>query len=58
VRASAAAKPSRIETNLRRSLRFGALVQPLITVQFKDHKKFSVATPRSNYPMRGAEAQT
>lgn len=36
--------PSRIETNLRRSLAFGALAQPLITVQFKDHKKFNVET--------------
>jgi hypothetical protein len=36
--------PSRIETNVRRSLRFGALGQPLIAVQFTDHKKFNVET--------------
>jgi hypothetical protein len=36
--------PSRIETNLRRRLGFGALAQPLITVRFTDHKKFSVET--------------
>jgi hypothetical protein len=36
--------PSRIEANLRRSLVFGALAQPLIAVQFTDHKKFNVET--------------
>jgi hypothetical protein len=33
-----------IDDYLRRSLAFGALVQPLITVQFNDYRKFNVAT--------------
>jgi hypothetical protein len=36
--------PSRLETNIRRSLGFGALVQSLMMVQFTDHKKFNVET--------------
>jgi hypothetical protein len=36
--------PSRLEANLRRSLRFGAVAQPLITVRFTDHKQFGVET--------------
>jgi hypothetical protein len=36
--------PSRVETNLRRSLNFGALAQPLMAVQFTNHKKFNVDT--------------
>jgi hypothetical protein len=36
--------PSRVETNLRRSLAFGALSQPLVTVRFTDHKQFGVET--------------
>ena len=36
--------PSRFETNLRRSLGFGALAQSLLAVQFTDHKKFQVET--------------
>jgi hypothetical protein len=36
--------PSRVETNVRRSLAFGALAQPLATVLFTGHKKFGVET--------------
>ena len=36
--------PSRIETNVRRSLNFGAMAQPLVMVQFTDYKKFGVET--------------
>lgn len=36
--------PSRAETNVRRSLGFGALAQSLVVVQFTDHKKFTVET--------------
>jgi hypothetical protein len=39
--------PARLETNVRRSLTFGALAQPLITVTFSDHKKFGVETDAS-----------
>ena len=39
--------PSRIETNLRRSVNFGALLQALIAVQFTGHKKFTVETDTS-----------
>jgi len=36
--------PSHFETNVRRSLGFGALAQSLLAVQFTDHKKFQVET--------------
>jgi hypothetical protein len=36
--------PSRVETNLRRSLNFGALVELIAAVRFADYKKFSVET--------------
>ena len=36
--------PSRIETNVPRSLNFGAMAQPLVTVRFTDYKKFGVQT--------------
>jgi hypothetical protein len=39
--------PSRIETNLRRSVNFGALLQALTAVQFTGHKKFTVETDTS-----------
>ena len=39
--------PSRIETNLRRSVNFGALLQALIAVQFTGHKKLTVETDTS-----------
>ena len=42
--------PARIETNLRRSLGFGALAQPLVAVQFTDYKKFGVETDSTVTP--------
>jgi hypothetical protein len=36
--------PSRLETNVRRSLGFGALAHALMMVQFTDYKKFNVGT--------------
>jgi hypothetical protein len=46
--------PSRIEANVRRSLRFGVLAQPFMAVQFTDYRKFNVDTDSTIAPPAAA----